>query len=52
MTTALILIALFALATYATFAVVHGDRPMTAPRSHAIDPAFEPRSSLPATRWP
>ncbi len=47
MTTALILIALFALATYATFAVVHGDRPKAAPRSHAIDPDF-----LPATRWP
>lgn len=47
MTTALILIALFALATYATFAVVHGDRPKAAPRSHAIDPDFQPAARLP-----
>lgn len=53
MNTALIvLIALLAVAAYATFAAIHGDRPKTAPRSHANDPAFEPLSGLPAARWP
>ncbi|MFD7076887.1 hypothetical protein ACFU7D_25035 [Nocardioides sp. NPDC057577] len=47
MTTALILIALFALVTYATLATIHGDRPKAAPRSHAIDPAFQPAARLP-----
>ncbi|MDQ4110242.1 MAG: hypothetical protein M3306_03955 [Actinomycetota bacterium] len=53
MNTALIvLIALLAVAAYATFASIRSDRPKTAPRSHATDPAFEPLSSLPAVRWP
>ncbi|SDK46659.1 hypothetical protein SAMN05428985_104110 [Nocardioides sp. YR527] len=47
MTTALILIALFALVTYATLATVHGDRPKAAPRSHDVDPDFLPAVRLP-----
>lgn len=43
MNTALIvLIALLAVAAYATFVAIHADRPKAAPRSHAIDPDFLP----------
>ncbi|MGH3354007.1 MAG: hypothetical protein ACRDPS_25315 [Nocardioides sp.] len=52
MTTALAFIALIVLATWTTIAAVRTDRPKTAPRSHADDPAFEPMSSLPTVRWP
>ncbi|MER7555530.1 hypothetical protein ABTZ46_01230 [Nocardioides sp. NPDC126508] len=48
MNTALIvLIALLAVAAYATFTSVRHDRPKAAPRSHAIDPAFQPAARLP-----
>ncbi|MEU6135703.1 hypothetical protein [Nocardioides sp. NPDC047086] len=48
MNTALIvLIALLAVAAYATFVAVHADRPKAAPRSHAVDPDFLPAARLP-----
>ena len=52
MTTALLLIVLIAVAIWTTLAAVHTDRPKTAPRYHTVDPDFQPRSSLPASRWP
>ena len=50
MTTAIAFLALIVLATWTTIAAVRTDRPKTAPRSHAVDPAFEPTSSLPSRR--